>query len=143
MGASDRQVAGVTANRRVITADKQLQTLPTSSRRQISSKKCPHKEIQSRRQNPFCESGDFQLPSSIMASSSLPPNVNVSQHPCLRAKLSQLRSNSTNAKETKTLVHEIALILGCEALGKGLKVTEGGKVCGWSTQQGPQGKQIR
>jgi uracil phosphoribosyltransferase len=46
----------------------------------------------------------------------LPPNVKVSSHPCLRAKLSQLRSNKTQARETKTLVHEIALILGIEAL---------------------------
>jgi len=48
----------------------------------------------------------------------LPPNVKVSSHPCLRAKLSQLRSNKTQARETKTLVHEIALILGIEALAK-------------------------
>ncbi|KAI9759661.1 MAG: hypothetical protein M1835_000327 [Candelina submexicana] len=61
-----------------------------------------------------------------MASSSLPSNVHVSQHPCLRAKLSQLRSQETKAKETKALIHELTLILGCEALAKGLKVTEGG-----------------
>ena len=48
--------------------------------------------------------------------SSLPSNVHVSKHPCLRAKLSQLRSKGTNARETKTLVHEIALLLGSEAL---------------------------
>ncbi|MCJ1298073.1 hypothetical protein MMC08_000862 [Hypocenomyce scalaris] len=45
-----------------------------------------------------------------MASSSLPANVHVSRHPCLCAKLSQLRSHNTNARETKALVHEIALI---------------------------------
>ncbi|KAJ9613480.1 hypothetical protein H2200_003422 [Cladophialophora chaetospira] len=48
--------------------------------------------------------------------SSLPSNVHVSKHPCLRAKLSQLRSKSTNARETKTLVHDIALLLGSEAM---------------------------
>jgi uracil phosphoribosyltransferase len=48
--------------------------------------------------------------------SSLPPNVHVSTHPCLLGKLSQLRSKSTNVKEVKTLVHEISLLLGCEAL---------------------------
>lgn len=48
--------------------------------------------------------------------SSLPPNIHVSKHPCLRAKLSQLRSKSTNARDTKTLVHDIALLLGAEAL---------------------------
>ncbi|KAJ4512398.1 hypothetical protein HRR83_006914 [Exophiala dermatitidis] len=46
----------------------------------------------------------------------LPSNVHISRHPCLRAKLSQLRSKSTNARETKALVHDIALLLGTEAL---------------------------
>ncbi|KIW33867.1 uracil phosphoribosyltransferase, variant [Cladophialophora immunda] len=50
--------------------------------------------------------------------SSLPPNVHLSKHPCLRAKLSQLRSKSTNARETKTLIHEITLLLGAEALAQ-------------------------
>jgi len=49
---------------------------------------------------------------------SLPSNVHISKHPCLRAKLSQLRSKSTGARDTKTLVHEIALILGTEALAQ-------------------------
>ncbi|KIY01340.1 uncharacterized protein Z520_02892 [Fonsecaea multimorphosa CBS 102226] len=53
-----------------------------------------------------------------MASTSLPPNVHLSKHPCLRAKLSQLRSKDTNARETKTLIHEIALLLGAEALAQ-------------------------
>ena len=48
--------------------------------------------------------------------SSLPSNVHISKHPCLRAKLSQLRSKSANARETKALVHDIALLLGAEAL---------------------------
>lgn len=51
-----------------------------------------------------------------MASTKLPPNIHVSKHPCLRVKLSQIRSKDTNARETKALVHEIALIVGCEAL---------------------------
>lgn len=46
----------------------------------------------------------------------LPHNVKISSHPCLRAKLSQLRSSKTEARDTKKLVHEIALILGIEAL---------------------------
>ncbi|KAI1611216.1 uracil phosphoribosyltransferase [Exophiala viscosa] len=50
--------------------------------------------------------------------SSLPSNVHISKHPCLRAKLSQLRSKSTTARDTKTLVHDIALLLGAEALSK-------------------------
>lgn len=57
----------------------------------------------------------------------LPPNVKISSHPCLRAKLSQLRSNTANARETKALVHEIALILGIEALTT-LDVTSEGTV---------------
>ncbi|EHL03667.1 PRTase-like protein [Glarea lozoyensis ATCC 20868] len=58
-------------------------------------------------------------------SQSLPKNVHCSTHPCLQAKLSQLRGASTNARETKALVHEIALIIGCEALGAGLSATAG------------------
>lgn len=48
--------------------------------------------------------------------STLPPNAHVSQHPCVRAKLAQLRSAGTGARETRVLVHEIALLVGCEAL---------------------------
>ncbi|KAF2238778.1 putative uracil phosphoribosyltransferase [Viridothelium virens] len=48
----------------------------------------------------------------------LPSNVHVSKHPCLRAKLSQLRSENTNARETKLLIHEIATIVACEALSE-------------------------
>jgi uracil phosphoribosyltransferase len=55
-----------------------------------------------------------------MSSPSLPQNVHVSTHPCLLAKLSQLRSKSTSARETKALIHEIALIIGVEALAAGL-----------------------
>lgn len=51
-------------------------------------------------------------------SSSVPSNVYVSKHPCLRSKLSQLRSKSTTSRETKALVHEIAILLGCEALAQ-------------------------
>ncbi|KXH52782.1 uracil phosphoribosyltransferase [Colletotrichum nymphaeae SA-01] len=58
----------------------------------------------------------------------LPANVHVSQHPCLRAKLSQLRSQSTPAKEVKTLVHDIALMVAYEALGASTKATDGSKV---------------
>lgn len=60
---------------------------------------------------------------------SFPSNVHISKHPCLRAKLSQLRSGSTSAKEVKSLVHEIALIVGCEALSVALSSTSGSKVC--------------
>jgi uracil phosphoribosyltransferase len=61
-------------------------------------------------------------------SKSLPQNVHCSTHPCLQAKLSQLRGASTNARETKALVHEIALIIGCEALGAGMSATAGSTV---------------
>jgi uracil phosphoribosyltransferase len=46
----------------------------------------------------------------------------------VRAKLSLLRSASTNAKETKALIHEIATIVGCEALAQGLDVQQTGTV---------------
>ncbi|RMZ85543.1 hypothetical protein DV737_g550, partial [Chaetothyriales sp. CBS 132003] len=55
----------------------------------------------------------------------LPPNVHISRHPCVRAKLSQLRSRSVSAKVTKQLVHEITLILATEALAE-LDVTTTG-----------------
>jgi len=58
---------------------------------------------------------------------SFPPNVTVSSHPCLLAKLSQLRSASTSSKETKALVHELALLLGAEALAKVLTTSTSGK----------------
>ncbi|KAL8742664.1 MAG: hypothetical protein Q9190_004888 [Brigantiaea leucoxantha] len=54
------------------------------------------------------------------------PSVHISTHPCLRAKLSQLRSIDANARETKTLVHDITLIVGCEALAACLKSTPSG-----------------
>ncbi|KAK4137203.1 PRTase-like protein [Trichocladium antarcticum] len=57
--------------------------------------------------------------------SGLPSNAHVSQHPCLLAKLSQLRSQSTPAKDVKTLIHDISLIVGCEALGKALTTRPG------------------
>ncbi|KAH7260175.1 hypothetical protein FSOLCH5_009477 [Fusarium solani] len=57
--------------------------------------------------------------------SSLPSNVHVSQHPCLRAKLSQLRSKSTSPREVKSLIHEISLIVSCEALASSLEATDG------------------
>ena len=63
----------------------------------------------------------------LTAMASLPSNVHISRHPCLRAKLSQLRSKGTNARDTKILVHEIALILGVEALAE-LDVTQAGTV---------------
>lgn len=58
----------------------------------------------------------------------MPSNVHISQHPCVRAKLSRLRSKDTDARETKELVHEIATMLGCDALGRNLEVVESGMV---------------
>lgn len=55
----------------------------------------------------------------------LPPNVHVSKHPCLLAKLSQLRSGTTSAKEVKGLIHEISLIVGCEALANAVVAVPG------------------
>ena len=58
----------------------------------------------------------------------LPSNIRVSSHPCLQAKLSQLRSSSASPREVKALIHEISTILGCEALAKALVSTPGPKV---------------
>lgn len=60
---------------------------------------------------------------------SLPKNAHVSTHPCLQAKLSQLRSASTGPRDVQTLVHEIALMVGYEALASGLSIKEEGTVC--------------
>ncbi|KAL1844405.1 hypothetical protein VTJ49DRAFT_84 [Mycothermus thermophilus] len=57
--------------------------------------------------------------------SDLPPNVHISQHPCLQVKLSQLRSKSTSPRDVKALIHDISLILGCEALAKTLSSAPG------------------
>jgi uracil phosphoribosyltransferase len=60
--------------------------------------------------------------------SDLPKNAHVSSHPCLQAKLSQLRSASTGCRDAQTLVHEIALMVGYEALGAGLAAQQEGTV---------------
>lgn len=66
---------------------------------------------------------------SAMSINSLPPNVHISTHPCVRAKLSQLRSQSTNSADVQRLVHEIATMVGCEALANGaVEVVEDGVV---------------
>ncbi|KAK5994598.1 Uracil phosphoribosyltransferase [Cladobotryum mycophilum] len=58
---------------------------------------------------------------------SLPPNVHVSQHPSLQAKLSQIRSKTASDRDVKSLIHEISLIVACEALNKSIKAVEGPK----------------
>lgn len=58
----------------------------------------------------------------------IPKNAHVSTHPCLQAKLSQLRSASTGSKDAQTLVHELALMVGYEALGTVLKTQQDGTV---------------
>ncbi|EPS32797.1 hypothetical protein PDE_07757 [Penicillium oxalicum 114-2] len=57
---------------------------------------------------------------------SLPSNVHISTHPCLQAKISQLRSQSTTPRETRALVEEISSILGVEAFAQGLALTKTG-----------------
>jgi uracil phosphoribosyltransferase len=63
-----------------------------------------------------------------MSGLNLPKNAHVSTHPCLQAKLSQLRSASTGSKDAQTLVHELALMVGYEALAAGLKTQQAGTV---------------
>ncbi|KAI0834490.1 PRTase-like protein [Hypoxylon sp. FL0890] len=58
---------------------------------------------------------------------SLPSNVHVSNHPCLKGKLSRLRSKSTQSREVKYLINDIATILGCEALATALTAHDGPK----------------
>ncbi|KAF2126384.1 uracil phosphoribosyltransferas-like protein [Dothidotthia symphoricarpi CBS 119687] len=61
-----------------------------------------------------------------MSNTSLPKNAHVSTHPCVQAKLSQLRSVKTGSRDAQTLVHELALMVGYEALGAGLKAKDDG-----------------
>lgn len=75
--------------------------------------------------SPFPLTSLFHLPHITM---SLPPNIHVSTHPCLQAKLSQLRSASTSPRETRALIHEISSIIGVEAFAKGLTVAKTGTV---------------
>ncbi|KAF2396761.1 PRTase-like protein [Trichodelitschia bisporula] len=56
----------------------------------------------------------------------LPTNAHISTHPCVLAKLSQLRSANTPARDVKTLVHEIATLIGSEALAATLTTTVSG-----------------
>jgi Uracil phosphoribosyltransferase len=58
----------------------------------------------------------------------LPPNVHISSHPCIRSKLSQLRSLSTNARDFKSLVQEIATMVACEAFGTVFEAVDAGTV---------------
>lgn len=53
-------------------------------------------------------------------------SIHISTHPCLLAKLSQIRSHTTTTRETRGLVNEISTILGVEALA-GLSVAPGTK----------------
>ncbi|KAJ4158159.1 uncharacterized protein LMH87_008698 [Akanthomyces muscarius] len=62
-----------------------------------------------------------------MTSLELPPNVHLSTHPSLQAKLSQLRSKSASSRDTNALVHEISLIVACEALSQSLTAISGPK----------------
>lgn len=68
--------------------------------------------------------------SSMMASSgtSLPPNVHVSAHPCIHAKLGQLRSASTHPKDFKSTIHEVALLVASEAFAKVFRSAQDGTV---------------
>lgn len=69
----------------------------------------------------------------------LPPNVHVSSHPCLNAKLSQLRSQSTSTRETRSLVTEITGILGVEAFSVCLGSAKSGTVsCNHYTASPPR-----
>jgi hypothetical protein len=49
-------------------------------------------------------------------STPLPPNVHISTHPCIQAKISQLRNLQISARDSKALIHEIATMVACEAL---------------------------
>jgi uracil phosphoribosyltransferase len=63
-----------------------------------------------------------------MANFDIPKNAHISTHPCLQAKLSQLRSEKTGCRDAQTLVHEIALMVGYEALAAGLTTKQEGTV---------------
>jgi uracil phosphoribosyltransferase len=58
----------------------------------------------------------------------LPNSIHISTHPCVRAKLSQLRSKQCDARATNRLVHEIATIVCSDALASCLQVAKSGQV---------------
>ena len=60
-------------------------------------------------------------------SASLPANVTVCDHPCLRVKLSKLRSSSTPPKEVQSLVRELAMLVATFALQGSLSTTTDGQ----------------
>ncbi|KAH6658138.1 uracil phosphoribosyltransferase [Truncatella angustata] len=62
-----------------------------------------------------------------MSAPPLPSNVHVSSHPCLRAKLSLLRSKQTHSRDVKGLINEISTILGVEALATAFTAVDGPK----------------
>lgn len=63
-----------------------------------------------------------------MSTQDIPSNARVSNHPCLQAKVSQLRNQHTNGRDTKQLVHDIALIVGTQALQEALDTKLEGQV---------------
>ncbi|KAL9099570.1 MAG: hypothetical protein Q9163_004950 [Psora crenata] len=93
-----------------------------------------HEKAKNSQDTSAMEALDMQV-NPAMPPPNLPANVHISEHPCLLSKLSLLRSVNTNARDTKALIHEISLILGCEALGHCLQVKE----CG--TDKTPLGHQ--
>lgn len=78
--------------------------------------------------SPTASCGFLPVQRLTSAMAELPSNVHVSQHPSLLAKLSQLRSKTASPRDVKSLVHEIALILSCEAVSSAIKPASGPKV---------------
>ena len=68
-------------------------------------------------------------------------NVHISTHPCVQAKLSQLRLRSTFSPDTKSLIHEMTLMIGCEALAASLRTVANGTVSLTSTHAVPSHRQ--
>ncbi|KAF3901686.1 hypothetical protein ABW21_db0209814 [Orbilia brochopaga] len=54
-------------------------------------------------------------------------NIHVSNHPCVKAKLSQLRADTAGPRETKALIHEISTLLAADALASCLTVRDAGQ----------------
>ena len=100
-----------------------LRSLPAPA----SIRSAPHHSHYQRKSSAFSFLHPFQQSVASAMAASLPANVTVCSHACIRVKLSKLRSSSTPPKETKSLVHELTLLLAADALSRALTTTVAGQ----------------
>lgn len=100
-----------------------LRSLPAPA----SIRSAPHHSHYQRKSSALSFLRPFEQSVASAMAASLPANVTVCSHACIRVKLSKLRSSSTPPKETKSLVHELTLLLAADALSRALTTTVAGQ----------------